>query len=620
MEKFKLNKVIFPILLLLFSVLANAKTIYVSTTGNDDVGKGTIISPYLTLQKALSFAEPNLLVYVRSGVYSTSNTFKASVNGTNGNYIKIWGYPGEPMPVFDFSSQKYVSGARGFELGKSYWYLKGLVIKGAGDNGVYIVGSNNIVENCKVCFNRDAGIQISNGGSNNYLHNDDCFNNYDSLTDGGNADGIAVKLNPGPGNVLRGCRCWNNSDDGYDLFENGYKVIFDSCWAWHNGWVFDNGKYFTTSSMNGNGFKVGGNYVAGHHRLTNCVAFGNKSKGFDQNHNRGGVTVINCTSFNNVANNFSFPDDTVRLRDNNGNVIQTFIKEGVDTMINNISYKSSGVSFAAYHNVQKNNTWNLGKTVSASDFLSLDTTLAPTDRLPDGTIIQSILFKLNKSSWIVDAGIVYGLPYNDNAPDLGSFETNQFATNNQLIHLDATYENKNCLLNWNTINQSTGGKYYILKTNLGNSNAGWTILDSLNTTGDSLSLNKYLYTDGSQEYGVFDYKIKKSDVNGAITYSNDIIINALPIITVIDDFQIYPNPTSNYAKLIYFVPSKSYLSISLFNSRGQLINVLLNNYYSNFGGSKTLTINMSNMASGMYYLKIKANDGTIIIKNIIKTN
>ena len=613
-------KFVLSLFVLLISLNSKAKTIYISTTGNDDVGLGTINSPYLTLQKALSFAEPNLTVYVRSGVYASSNTVKAAVNGTNGNYIKIWGYPGEPMPVFDFSSQKYVSGARGFELGKNYWHLKGLVIKGAGDNGVYIVGNNNIVENCKVCFNRDAGIQISNGGSYNYLHNDDCYSNYDSLTDGGNADGIAVKLFPGPGNVLRGCRCWNNSDDGYDLFEAGYKIIFDSCWAWHNGWVINNGKYTTTSSMNGNGFKVGGNYVAGHHRLTNCVAFGNKSKGFDQNHNSGGVTVVNCTSYNNLSYNFSFPDDTVNIKDNNGNVIQTFIKEGVDTMINNISYKSPGVRFATYHNVQTNNSWNLPNTLSSTDFLSLDTTLAPTDRLPDGTIIQSILFKINKNSWMIDAGIVYGLPYNNSAPDLGAFETNQLATNNQLIHLDATFENKNCLLNWNTINQSNGGKYYILRTNLSYSNAGWTILDSLNSIGDSLSLNKYSYVDALKSYGNFDYKIKKSDVNGAVTYSNDILVNTLPIITAIDEFQIYPNPTNSYAKLIYYVSAKSYLSASLFNSRGQLINVLLNNYYYNFAGSKTLTINMSNLASGMYYLKIKANDGSTIIKNIIKTN
>ncbi len=613
-------KFVLSLFVLLISINSNAKTIYVSTTGNDDVGLGTINSPYLTLQKALSFAEPNLTVYVRSGVYASSNTVKAAVNGTNGNYIKIWGYPGEPMPIFDFSSQKYVSGSRGFELGKNYWYLKGLVIKGAGDNGVYIVGNNNIVENCKVCFNRDAGIQISNGGSYNYLHNDDCFSNYDSLTDGGNADGIAVKLYPGPGNVLRGCRCWNNSDDGYDLFENGYKVIFDSCWAWHNGYYYDNGKYSTTSSMNGNGFKVGGNYVAGHHRLTNCVAFGNKSKGFDQNNNNGGVTVINCTGYNNGYYNFSFPNDTVRLKDNNGNVIQTFIKEGVDTMFNNVSYKSPGARFAAYHNVQTNNSWNLPHTVSSTDFLSLDTTLAPTDRLPDGTIIQSILFKLNKNSWMVDAGIVFGMPYNDDAPDLGAFETNQLATNNQLIHLDASYLNEAGYLYWNTINQSSAGRYVIQRTNLNIANAGWTDLDSLATTGDSISLVRYSYVDLFKQFGYYEYRIMKRNSNGSLTYSNTVNINTLPVINSTNEFLLYPNPTSKIANLSYYVAAKSYLTVSLFNARGQLINVLLDNHFYNFAGHISMPINMSNLASGMYYLKIKANDGSTIIKNIIKTN
>ena len=57
---------------------------------------------------------------------------------------------------------------------------------------------------------------------------------------------------------------------------------------------------------NGNGFKLGGNGAVANNKISNSVAFGNPSKGFDQNNNAGGITVLNCTAYNNGADNFGF--------------------------------------------------------------------------------------------------------------------------------------------------------------------------------------------------------------------------------------------------------------------------------------------------------------------------
>jgi hypothetical protein len=35
--------------------------------------------------------------------------------------------------------------------------------------------------------------------------------------------------------------------------------------------------------------------------LKNCLAFKNKAKGFDQNHNKGSMILYNCTGHNNVV-------------------------------------------------------------------------------------------------------------------------------------------------------------------------------------------------------------------------------------------------------------------------------------------------------------------------------
>src|SRR6266481_6224229 len=109
---------------------------------------------------------------------------------------------------------------------------------------------------------RDTGIHITGGNgasifpSNNLVLNCDSIRNYDAPV-GGNADGFTAKWSLGPGNVFRGCRAWENSDDGWDLWMETSTVLINTCWAFRNGSnVFASGSF----NGNGNGFKLGGNF------------------------------------------------------------------------------------------------------------------------------------------------------------------------------------------------------------------------------------------------------------------------------------------------------------------------------------------------------------------------
>ncbi|HEY9167671.1 MAG TPA: right-handed parallel beta-helix repeat-containing protein [Candidatus Kryptonia bacterium] len=384
--------------------------IYVSPSGSDS-NAGTIGAPLQTISKAMSMATAGTTIYLREGVYNISSTLGTGVSGTAGNYINLWAYPGE-TPILDFAGESYSSSSRGIELKRNYWYLKGLVIRNAGDNGIYISGFYNIVENCQISNCKDSGIQISNGGSYNYIHNCDSFGNNDPATQGQNADGIDAKLVAGPGNVIRGCRVYDNADDGYDCYGTGFPVIFDSCWAFHNGYNLWGISGFTG---NGNGFKLGGADSIGLHVVTNCVSFDNVVKGFDQNNNMGGVTLYNCTSYRNGTYNFSFPSVPLVAE---------------DTLKNDLSYaggwnSSAGSGGDARLNadaVIDSNSWT-NHSVMASDFLSLDTSLARVTRLPDGSLPSTPLFRLAPSSSLIDAGIDVGLRFAGSAPDLGAFES-----------------------------------------------------------------------------------------------------------------------------------------------------------------------------------------------------
>ncbi len=386
-------------LILLFIRISNAQ-IFVATDG-DDNNPGTIDLPFKTLTKAISVSEPDSLIYLRGGVFYDSTTIRLNKSGIEDHSIKIWAYMDE-VPVINFSAQPVSTSSRGLYISADYWYLKGLVIINAKDNGIYITSGYNTVEDCTIINCNDSGLQISGGGSYNTILNCDSYLNHDPLTFGENADGFAAKLGIGPGNVFRGCRSWNNSDDGYDMYEAADTVLIDKCWAFRNGYNIWGIPDF---SGDGNGFKLGGNYYADPHKIIRSVAFDNVSKGFDQNNNTAGITVYNNTAWGNGSKNFSFP---------------TAPTSGTHILKNNISF--DGQNSIISGSIQEANSWQ-GFSVGTSDFKSLDSTLALVTRDSSGELPETDLLRLASGSSLIDTGVYVGLPYNESAPDLGAFET-----------------------------------------------------------------------------------------------------------------------------------------------------------------------------------------------------
>lgn len=274
---------------------AASATYYVSTSGKDSNNGQSKDKPFKTIEKAISKADAGTTIYVMAGTYTSSSTFKLTKNGSSSAPIKIRNYNGQ-KPVIDFSSQPYADSSRGFQISGSYWQIEGLTIQNAGDNGIHISGKNNQIKDCFITKCGDTGLQMSNGAANNRIINVTSTYNYDSKTDGENADGFAAKLSVGPGNVFENCTALHNSDDGFDFYSAGNPVKVYNSEASYNG----------KKSGNGQGFKVGGNHTADKHYLEGCVAIGNKSRGFDQNNNTGAVTLKNCTGTNNNIN-FYFP-------------------------------------------------------------------------------------------------------------------------------------------------------------------------------------------------------------------------------------------------------------------------------------------------------------------------
>jgi len=402
----KFKKIFYSLIVSIFLVAPSelySQTVYFidASLGNDSY-PGTEFQPFKTIAKGVSTLGSNVgTLYLRAGTFYSTAKISLTKTGQANNYIKIWAYSNEKV-IVDFTGNT----SDGFSISGSYYHLKGLEIRTAGHNGINISGNNNIIEKCITRNCSNTGLHLTGsaapGPSNNLILNCDSFYNFDAPI-GGNADGFSAKWTVGSGNVFRGCRSWNNSDDGWDLWMCTGSITIDSCYAFRNGINIWNSSTF---DGNGNGFKLGGNYVATPHTVTNCVAFDNAARGFDENHNTAGQTLYNCTSFRNKSNNFALNEAT--------------LVSGTHIVKNCLSYLT-GSADNIKNAIQEKNSWQ-GFTVTSADFISIDTAGVILTRLANGHYPKSDFLRLVISSSLVNAGVNVGIPYTGTAPDIGAFE------------------------------------------------------------------------------------------------------------------------------------------------------------------------------------------------------
>jgi hypothetical protein len=400
---------------------------YVSPDGND-TNPGTFEKPWATWQRAFDMADPGDTVYIRGGVYYVTKAVRynprdrSGVSGTEASPIHYFNYPNE-HPILD--GIKKTEPSSGLLIsGVEHIHLKGLTIRNnfeIVDN--YKYASNFILSSCNNCiverctsYNSGRRGFYIHKGDEIYLLNCDSYNNCDSLDtsyQGGGGDGFLVwddgtADDVGKKVVLRNCRAWNNSDDGFDLEIEGLLVVENS-YSFNNGYLDGDGMGFKFGLKD---IKTDGVTKV----LTNCVSAFNKYNGFTTN-DRNAVTnpmhVYNCVAYKNGNTGFMiFQTDETDSRE-----LQRVFR-------NNISYKNytthRTMNDARY--THSNNTWDTQVELSDADFISLDSSGLQGARLPDGSLPEINFLRLVEGSDLIDAGLDVGLDFSGLAPDMGAYE------------------------------------------------------------------------------------------------------------------------------------------------------------------------------------------------------
>jgi hypothetical protein len=392
------------------------------------------------VQRAQAAAAPGDTVWIRGGTYVLTEAQVArhdrvyacvtylDKSGEPGRPIRYWTWPGE-RAVFDFSAVK-PAGQRvnAFRLAGSWLHLRGfevvgvqVTIKGHTQSICFDTqGSHNVCEQLSAHDGKAIGFWIGNG-AHNLILNCDAYRNHDDVSEdgrGGNVDGFGYHGPKGSvNNVFRGCRAWFNSDDGFDFISSGEVAVAENCWAFYNGYSPSFQRL-----ADGNGFKAGG-YGARRpdqipqpvprHVVRGSIAVRNKANGFYANHHVAGISFVQNSAYRN-GTNFNLlgrAADNRTDRPGQGHYLR-----------NNLGF-AGGRELAEINAAacdSSHNSFDLGLTLTADDFMSLDEAQLTAPRQPNGDLPELTFLRPKPGSPAIGRGVDVGRPFRDAAPQLGA--------------------------------------------------------------------------------------------------------------------------------------------------------------------------------------------------------
>ncbi len=192
-----------------------------------------------------------------------------------------------------------------------------------------------------------------------------------------------------------------------------------------------------------------------------------------------------------------------------------------------------------------------------------------------------------------------------NLGDFGNFDASFLYVNCilpiKLLSFNASLQNaNNTRLQWQIATADDGGKYELQRSTDGRS------FLPINLQTGNAALTQFGYTDNALPNGTYYYRLKMTDKDGKITYSNVAIVK---VGSKEQLASVYPNPVKRGESLQVYLQNIIANNIQIINATGQVV-------YSNTRnqtGSMGIPVSFSWMP-GLYFVKTGENVRKILIQ------
>lgn len=165
----------------------------------------------------------------------------------------------------------------------------------------------------------------------------------------------------------------------------------------------------------------------------------------------------------------------------------------------------------------------------------------------------------------------------------------------ELISFTGSCDKSVVILNWKTITEHNNDYFTIERSANG---VDWQVAGEIKGAGNSYKINSYEYIDKAARKGFIYYRLKQTDIDKEFKYA--------PMITVEDcgmpeaNVSVFPNPTNNEVNI----------STSDESAIAEFYTMLGEKSFEQALSRGTTKINITNLPSGVYYIRVSRQDSS----------
>jgi hypothetical protein len=139
--------------------------------------------------------------------------------------------------------------------------------------------------------------------------------------------------------------------------------------------------------------------------------------------------------------------------------------------------------------------------------------------------------------------------------------------------------------------------------------------------GTTVEAHAYSFTDANATSGVWYYRLKQTDLDGAVHYSDGIMpsgttgVTDKPLPTVFALDQNYPNPFNPSTMIEFALPKESRVTLEVYNLLGQRVATLVDEVRA--AGYYTYRFDGSHYGSGVYFYRFSTPEVSFVRKMLL---
>ena len=176
----------------------------------------------------------------------------------------------------------------------------------------------------------------------------------------------------------------------------------------------------------------------------------------------------------------------------------------------------------------------------------------------------------------------------------------------EFTNLTSSVSGNEVTLNWQTATETNNQGFYIERKKFGQ----WEKRGYVNGKGTTTEYQNYKFKETVNSFGTYQYRLKQVDLNGSYHYS-DVVLAEVGLPQKFYLSQNYPNPFNPTTKLQFQLPVRSDVTITLHNTLGEKVADLYSGETS--PGTHELSIDGSNLSSGIYFVRMKTEN---VVKSV----